>query len=118
MKSNSNLLPTAIATAIRFGGADVFPSVVKEDTILNAFLSNPNSKTGLQSLDFLLSCVSVVDCESLNKEMSEKLVSLLVEGLARPEQQLRLLALSSLHSLLPACLGQKEVNWVPREETG
>ena len=118
MESTSYILPIAIATAILFGGSDVFPRIVKEQTVLNAFLGAPNSRTGLQSLDFLLSCVNVLKCETLTKEMSKKLVSLLVEGVARPEPELRLLALSSLHSLLPAFLGQKEVAWVPREEAG
>ena len=118
LECTSNLLPSAIATAILFGGSEVFPSIIKEETVFSAFQAAPNSRTGLQSLDFLLSCVDVVECETLDKEMSEKLMSLLVEGLARPESELRLLALSSLHNLLPACLGQKEVTWVPREEAG
>ena len=117
-ESISSLLPMAIATATLFGGGKVFPSVIKEKTVLNLFLAAPKSKAGLQSLDFLLSHVNAVECEALNKESSEKLVTLLVEGLSRPESELRLLALSCLHSLLPSLLGEKEANWMPREESG
>ena len=55
LETTSNILPSAITTAILFGGKDAFPNCVKEEAVLNAFLAAPNSRTGLQSLDFLLS---------------------------------------------------------------